>query len=382
MGLLETIDEHLAKLTEALSAVEPETVSGPDAAAVVERAVRIERLGAAARTRFARRVTQTGAYEHSGHKHAAGWLAEQSGESVGQALGVLKTAAQLSETPLVDDAFKDGRLSLSQAKVAADAGALDPSSQQQLVGVATTGSLRDLKAEASRVKRRRFGEDWVRQREATVYRRRYCRIWSAPEGGVRLDAWLPTVEGARVKTALEHAADKIFDEARRAGLRDRPDAYAADALVRVVTGEEPAPAQVAVRVDAGALRRGHVDGDESCEIPGVGPIPVAVAKDLLGDSVFHAVVTDGVDVKAVTSAKRTIPAALRRALSERDGTSAVPGCNATLHLQIDHCWDFAKDGPTKLANLQRLCPPHHTMKTRRGFRLVGPPGARRWVGPD
>jgi hypothetical protein len=379
---LETIDEHLTKLTDALSAVEPETVSGPDAAAVVERAVRIERLGASARTRFARRVTQTGAYEQRGHKHAAGWLAEQSGESVGQALGVLKTAAQLSEAPVVDDAFKDGRLSLSQAKVAADAGALDPSSQQHLVGVATTGSLRDLKAEASRVKRKRFGEDWVRQREASVYRRRYCRIWSGPEGGVRLDAWLPTVEGARVKAALEHATGQVFDEARRAGLRDRPDAYVADALVRVVTGEAPAPAQVAVRVDAGALRRGHVDGDEVCEIPGVGPIPVAVAKDLLGDSVFHAVVTDGVDVKAVTSAKRTIPAALRRALSERDGTCAVPGCNATLRLQIDHCWDFAKDGPTKLANLQRLCPPHHAMKTRRGFRLVGPPNARRWVGPD
>ena len=107
-----------------------------------------------------------------------------------------------------------------------------------------------------------------------------------------------------------------------------------------------------------------------------------MAKDLLGDSVFHTIVTDGVDVKAVTSAKRTIPAALRRALSERDGTCAVPGCNATLHLQIDHCWDFAKDGPTKLANLQRLCPPHHAMKTHRGFRLLGPPGARRWVGPD
>ncbi len=382
MGLLETIDEHLVGLTAALSAAEPDTVSGPDAAEVVERAVRIERLGATARTRFARRVTQTGTYQERGHKHAAGWMAQLAGESVGHALGVLKTAAQLSEAPVVDDAFKNGQLSLAQAKVAADAGALDPSSQEHLLGVATTGSLRDLKAEASRVKRKRFGEDWVRGREASVYRRRYCRIWSGPEGGVRLDAWLPTVEGARVKAALEGAADRLFDEARAAGLRDRPDAHLADALIRVVTGEDRPAAQVAVRVDAGALRRGHVVGGEVCEIPGVGPIPIAVAKDLLGDSVFHAVVTDGVDVKAVTSAKRTIPAALRRALSERDGTCAVPGCNATLHLQIDHCWDFAKDGPTKLANLQRLCPPHHAMKTHRGFRILGPPNARRWVGPD
>jgi len=249
-------------------------------------------------------------------------------------------------------------------------------------GQQPTGSLKDLKAEAARVKRRAFGEASVREREARAHRRRYCRIWSPTEGGVRLDAWLPTVDGARVKAALDKETDRVFKEAWAAGIRDRPDAYRADALVRAVRGDGSLPAQVAVRVDAGTLRRGFVEGDEVCEIPGVGPIPVDTARDLLGDAAFHVVVTDGVDVKAVTSKKRTIPAALRRALIERDQTCAVPGCDATHHLQIDHRWDFSKGGPTSLSNLSRLCPPHHRMKTTMGFRLVEMDGVVRWVGPS
>jgi hypothetical protein len=375
------LQNRLADLRSVTAGLRAEVMSGEEAAEVVTFGVALERLGAALRTRFALRVETTGAYETTGHKSAARWMAEAAGESVGQALGVLRTAAQLAESPVVDRAFADGQLSLAQAAVTADAGALDPSSQARLVETAATGSLKELKAEAARVKRKAYGEASVVEREARVQRRRYCRIWSPPAGGVRLEAWLPTVDGARMKAVLEKEADRVFKEAWAAGERDRPDAYLADALVRVVGGNRRGQpnAQVAVRVDAATLRRGFVDGDETCEIPGVGPIPVDVAKDLLGDAVFHVVVTEGTDVRAVTSKKRTIPASLRRALMERDRTCAVPGCDATEHLQIDHRWDFAKGGPTELANTCRLCPPHHRMKTAGVFRLVEVDGQVRWL---
>ena len=292
-------------------------------------------------------------FSETGHKHAAGWLAGVSGESVGQALDVLKTAARLAETPVVEQAFKDGKLSLSQAGVAASAGAIDPSAQGGLVRTATSGSMRELKDEASRIKRAADGargEASLALKEARAQRGRYLRTRVVPEGGMKLEAWLPTADGARIKAALKDEANRIFKAAWAAGVKERPDAYLADALVRAICGERKSEpkADVAVRVDLATLRRGFVEGDETCEIAGVGPIPVDVAKDLLGDAVFHFVVTDGVDVKAVTSKKRTIPASLRRALMERDRTCAVPGCDATEHLQIDHRWDFAKGGPTRI----------------------------------
>ena len=69
---------------------------------------------------------------------------------------------------------------------------------------------------------------------------------------------------------------------------------------------------VHVRVDHQALRRGHIEPGEVCEIPGIGPIPVDVARRLAADSVLSVLVTDGIDVTAVAHAGRTIPAAFRR----------------------------------------------------------------------
>ena len=387
LGVVNTLQSHLDGLRAAVNGVDPAATDGTDAAELVRIGVALERFGASLRTRFALRVEVTGVFSETGHKHAAGWLAGVSGESVGQAHDVLKTAARLAEAPLVEQAFKDGKLSLSQAGVAASAGAIDPSAQRGLVRTATSGSMKELKDEAFRIKRAADGargEASFALKEARAQRGRYLRTRVVPEGGMKLEAWLPTADGARVKAALKAEADRIFKEAWAAGVKERPDAYLADALVRAVCGErknEP-KAEVAVRVDLGTLRRGFVEGDETCEIAGVGPIPVEVAKDLLGDAVFHFVVTDGVDVKAVTSKKRTIPASLRRALMERDRTCAVPGCDATEHLQIDHRWDFAKGGPTQILKPFRLCTAHHRMKTTAGFRLVKDGDDIRWLGPD
>jgi hypothetical protein len=326
--VLSELWDGLAGLRSAATRFDTGTMSGDDAAEVVKVGVALERLGALLRTRFALRVEATGAYRTTGHKNAAGWLAEQSGESVGQAHGVLKAASQLADAPVVADAFADGRLSLAQAAVAADAGVLVPTSQGRLVATAATGSLRELKTEAARIKRKAHGEASVLERDTWVQRRRYCRFWSPAAGGVRLEAWLPTVDGARLKAVLQTEADRIFEDARVAGVRDRSDAHLADALVRVVCGDgqDQPKAGVTVRANVAGLRRAFVDGDETCEIPGVGPVPVAVILDLLGDSAFRVVTEDG--GRAATSATRTSTSPCRPAPLRRDGTCAVPGCQA------------------------------------------------------
>jgi hypothetical protein len=389
MELLAEMEAHVDAVRQAVAGLSPDTLGGSDAARVVALGVAVERLGASMRTRFARRVTQTRTYERTGHRSAATWLAEVAGEPVGRARSVLETAGHLVEAPEVDQAFATGQLSFAQAQVAAEAGALDPSAQGALVGAATgSGSFQELRDQAARVKRRHYGEVDLARKEARAHRGRYVRTWQPEVGGMRLEAWLPTAEGARIRAVLDQEADRVFHEARQAGRRELPERCLADALVRVVTakggerpGERPST-QVTLRVDAAALRRGEVHGDEVCEIPGVGPVPVAVARDLLGDAVFRVVVTEGTDVRCVTSHRRTIPGSLRSALYERDRTCAVPGCTVSRHLEIDHLVDFAHGGPTELANLALLCKVHHAMKTHQGFYLDGPPEARRWVGPD
>ncbi len=65
----------------------------------------------------------------------------------------------------------------------------------------------------------------------------------------------------------------------------------------------------------------------------------------------------------------------------RDRKCVVPGCDARHHLQIDHIRSLSEGGLTRLANLSRLCPYHHYLKTHRGYRLAGCPGAWEWHPP-
>jgi hypothetical protein len=75
--------------------------------------------------------------------------------------------------------------------------------------------------------------------------------------------------------------------------QDKPCAYLADALVAMAEHSQKVPedalrpgpgAVVHVRVDHAALKRGHVVAGELCEVPGVGPIPVAAARSFAADA--------------------------------------------------------------------------------------------------
>jgi hypothetical protein len=139
---------------------------------------------------------------------------------------------------------------------------------------------------------------------------------------------------------------------------------------------------VILRVDLAALRRGELEGGEVCEIPGVGPVPLAVARRLIGDAFLKLVITDGVDVQSVTHLGRHVSAFIETALQERDPVCVVPGCDAANFLERDH-WrqEFAKGGPTDLPNLCRLCSRHHHLKHNKGFTLRGGPGKWEWLAP-
>ena len=135
-------------------------------------------------------------------------------------------------------------------------------------------------------------------------------------------------------------------------------------------------------VDAEALRRGTTQGDELCEIEGIGPVSVAAATELLSEGGMQYLVREGFDIRTVTKSTRVITQCVDMALLVRDRTCVVPGCGRRLSLERDHCGvDYARLGPTELENLARLCAQHHDMKTNGGWRLSGGPGHWGWIPP-
>lgn len=300
---------------------------------------------------------------------------------MGQAAAALETSDRLRELPATEEAFRLGRLSETQAREVASAAAARPEAESQLLRAAATEGVAALRQRCRQVEAA-AGSNQETQHDA-VHRSRYLRHWTGHDGAFRVDGRLTPEAGAAVLAALKPHHERIFGEARRAGRRESAEAYAADALVALARGDAVSGprATVQVRVDHEAWQRRHTEAGETCEIEGIGPVPVATAKAMASDAIVTAVVTDGVDVTTVAHLGRTIPAHVRTALEARDPACVVPGCTVRHHLEIDHVVPFADGGPTALDNLARLCHWHHQLKTYRGYHLGGGPGEWRWEGP-
>ena len=65
------LDAAVATLRDAVGALEPSVLSGPDAARLVDRFAEVERLGAAGRALAARRVEETNQWRLEGQRSAA-----------------------------------------------------------------------------------------------------------------------------------------------------------------------------------------------------------------------------------------------------------------------------------------------------------------------
>jgi hypothetical protein len=182
---------------------------------------------------------------------------------------------------------------------------------------------------------------------------------------------------------MEPHLRRIAKEATKQGRNEPQEAYAADALVALATSGTKGPrAMVHVNVDHPALVRGHTEEGERCEVPGIGPIPVAVARAMEADCFLKVLLTDGVDVKAVGHHGRTIKATVRTALEARYPTCGIEGCDVGHGLEIDHIYGYAVTKWTALEDLVRLCRPHHSKKSFHGYRLVGDHPSWTLVGPD
>src|SRR6185436_9284249 len=107
--------------------------------------------------------------------------------------------------------------------------------------------------------------------------------------------------------------------------------------------------------------RGAIEGEETCEIVGVGPVPVRIARELLGESILHLVLTTGVDVVNVTHLGRSATAAQRIAILWSKPKCANEACSSTF-VHLDHRDPWADKHQTKLENIDPLCPHDHDLK--------------------
>jgi len=362
-----------------MAAIEVDAVDAAGARELVGLADEVRRSGDSLRTVAVGQVERTNGWKGQGAKSISEWLSSETDCAHYEAQSVVMLANQLQHLPVTQAALRSGELSGTQAVEVARGAIVAPNTETQLLNLAKHATVRDLRDATNRVV---AGATDEAERHKQVHKSRYLKWWVGEDGACNLKGRMTVANGALVKAALAPFEDSIFKQARKSGDHERPEAYAADALMALCekastkqssesgTKSSRPNAVINIRVDIDALKRGRTENGEVCEIAGVGPIPVATATEYLGEAFLKLLVIDGVEIKTVAHMGRHIPAPLRTAVEERDRVCQVPTCDMSVGLEIDHIKPFAEGGPASFENLVRLCRRHHLQKTHDGYRLV------------
>jgi len=356
----------------------------------IERAMRevaaIEHAAAAFKGVLARRLEETNAWARNGHRSAAHAAAAITGTSVGHATASMQTAERLEHLGATADAFAKGKLSPAQAAEIAHAASEVPDAEDELLLAAPDLSFSKLRDRCRRIAA--SAHDPL-ERAKRIHGSRFCRTWTDPDGAWNLSARGTTADGGRIMAALGAEADQVFKAARARGDREPLEAYRFDALRNLTTrpagqGRASGPkAHVHVNVDAEALLSLKGVPGATCEIPGLGAIPVQDAKAMLGDALLTVIVKKGVDVTTVAHHGRTIPMAIRRAVEARDLECVVEGCTVRDQLDLHHLIPWHQQPVTTVAGVVRICHWDHYLVTHCGYTLEPlDDGQYRLVAPD
>jgi hypothetical protein len=373
MFRIETIAEELREESRGLDFA---TFDGRDAARLTNVGAEIERLGAAIKLGFAKRAADTNGWHHaSAATSSEQWLAGVSGCSEFQARDALQTAKRIEKCSATAQRLRDGSLSLAQASLVAKAAEVDPDAESRMLRTAEREGLRTLRDRSDRVVAAATDEI---EAHARAKRERHLRTWRV---GVATHGSFsgPSEDVDVFLRALKPFEQARFDQARKRDddqQRETYDARCFDALIDLARNQRSggsatsSPPVARVRVDLTALLAGETSSGEICEIPGVGPVPVDHARQVLAHGLLELVITDGVDVQTVVSRTRHVPEALKVAIAERDQRCKVRGCDRTHDLERHHTLEFSAHHLTTYELLGMLCGDHHDLVTYRGHDVV------------
>ena len=397
MGItgVRTLEELGEQLHVLVGGFDARVCDGRLAKEYVEAFARLERLAVAGKTLALAQVDRTRAWAHGevASRSTADWLAAQTGTSLGEAIRETNTARRVDGLSATKAALRDGRLSGHQVCEIADAATDAPHAEERLLGLSQSGTFEALRKQA-RHDKAAAGED--RERAERQHSLRRARRWTDREGMRCYGIALTPGQAARFEPTWDRYCNQVGNEARKAGLKETGDAYAADALVRMAEAARlggdtpggggsgsPVRAHALLRIDASALHRGHTTAGETCEVAGIGPIDVASAKALLGDAIVDIVIADGVDVRTVAHAGRTANRHQKAALLT-NWECEIRDCNETRNLEIDHIVPYAESGITDIEHLGPKCRWHHHLKTHKGWHDSprGPDGKRTLINPN
>ena len=285
--------------------------------------------------------------------HLASWLANNFGLGYGAARERVRTARALGHLPLIDAAFREGKLSYS--KVRAITRVAHSENEEQLLSAARFASADGVEHLVRRVKQQERLDDV----QAMIRQRSLNYRWD-DDGSLVVHARLTPEQGAIWLQALEKAEAELDSDERNSDQRNSDEDYPArqadavtQALEESLNDRSSRPSQtgdryqVVVHVPAETFSALSDPGVRSKGVRSKSPAhasnatkPAAIEHGpLLHPETVKRLTCDGALVSIIDNAQgeplnvgrktRVIPSAIQRALRARDQGCRYPGCSHT-----------------------------------------------------
>ncbi len=309
-------------------------------------------------------------------RQTARFLADKLHVPPSEAKRTSRTARHLEQAPLVKDRFEAGELSPQHVGAITDAlpdipEELRSSVEADLVALSRTATPGQVAQEG----RRRItlaDQETAGRRERSRRTRRRAMWRTVEDGGLRVDATLYGLDAETVRVALDAATAPPGNHELRSHDQRRADGLVNLCKVSLGAGELPAQhgvrPHVNVTVSLADLRAwtgvATLGGGETVTMEELGGLlqDCTVSRTILG-------LRDAPIAGSVGS--RTVPAALWRALVDRDRGCTWDNCDApAAWCQVAHGEvPFAADGRLSPDNAALLCGHHHRRFDRGGWEI-------------
>ena len=369
MDSIQTLGDELRRLRATIDALEGE---------FSRKAVEFQRMGG---------------HLAAGYPGVVSWLRANCRMTGGSAADRVCVGKQIESSPAIGEALASGQIGYQSAaavchlleQVGEKRCELDEEALLDWAGNMDVAELRNL----CRHLRYAVDPDGAENEDNFNFERRRLHISATSEGMHVLDAVLDPVGGAAVKTALEALANSGAQDERKYSQR------MADALVELAhhtldSGAVPRRKGVRPHVSVTATLEGLRGLPGGAQLEGT-PISQKTLERIGCDGALSRVMLADSVVVDVGRATRTVSAATRRALQQRDQHCRWPGCDRPASWTTPHHIEFwSRGGPTTLPNLLSLCHYHHRLvheggwqvvKVGDGFRFIRPEPATRFVAP-
>ena len=197
----------------------------------------------------------------------------------------------------------------------------------------------------------------------------FLSLWQDDDGSFRLSGRLDADAGMIVHAALDEARDRLFQ-------RGDFGAGLAEALVEMAQGSLDSVTDPARRSRFRVnlfINTDTSNSDERGMTDAAGwNVPDAIGRYLTCNGTVTPVFLENGLPVSVGRAQYVVPARTRTVIEHRDhGACRVPGCDATLGLEVHHLIHWEHGGGTDTDNLLLVCSKHHRMHHRGRLDITG-----------